>query len=111
MFKEDFVKTFGTEKWRELQVVYHSTETPPDDESAQVAFRLLEMFDFRCFDYGDNQDIDEDAAKALLIRNRNDVLEMNMPPTSYMGLMVGAFSFLSDDPQSLESTAKRDEDG
>lgn len=106
MFKDDFVETFGEDKWGELQVVYHSTETPPNDESAQVAFRMLEMFDFECFKYGDNQDIDKEEAKSLLIRNKEEIKKMEMSPTSYIGLMAGVFSFLSDDPQSSTGSAK-----
>lgn len=101
-FREDFLNTFGNDKWKELQVVYHSTESPPEDESAKVAFRLLEMIDFQCFKYGDNQGIEEDTARDILVRNRDEVLKMDMPPTSFIGLMAGAFSFLTDKEEVTE---------
>ena len=109
MFEEDFKKTFGVDKWGELQVVYHSNEAQPNDECAKVAFRLLEMIDFQCFQYGDNQGIDEEEAKAFLVRNRDEELEMEMPPTSYMGLMAGVFNFLREDPQSSVQSMRNGE--
>jgi len=75
---------------------------PPNNESAKVAFRLLEMFDFRCFDYGDNQGIEEEKAKRVLIKNKEEIFAMELPPTSYLGLLAGAFNFLTED-QKMES--------
>ena len=105
-FKTDMVEEYGIEKWRELQTSYHSQEMPPSDEDAQVAFRVLEMFDFRCFDYGDNQGIDEERVKEILIKNRDEVKNMEMNPTSYIGARVGVFNFLIDD--SLHETVKEE---
>lgn len=93
--KEDFEKTFGKKKWKELQVVYHSIEEPPKSEEGKVIFRLLEMLDYECFKFGDNQGIDEKKAKTFLIRHKEEMKNMkDLKPTSYIGLMAGVFNFL-----------------
>jgi len=52
------------------------------------------MFDWRCFDYGDNQEIDEEQAKQLLIRHKQELMNSNVPPPSFLGIFAGAYDFL-----------------
>ena len=95
IIKDDFVRTFNKQKWDELQTVKHSRENQPDGEAEKVVFRLMEMFDFDCFKYGDNDGISKQKAKAFLIRHKKDILKMKIPPTSYSGLLAGTFNFLA----------------
>lgn len=97
-FKEDFIDMFGKKKWNELQTVKHSMYKPPDSEVGQVVFRLLEMFDYECFSYGDNQGIPKEEAKALLKRHREEIFHMEgLGVPSFIGLFSGVFDFLLEE--------------
>ena len=95
-FKEDFINTYGEAKWKECQCVLHSNEGHDlTKESEKVAFRLLEILDWKCYEYGDSHGLDEKQVMSILHRNRHEILQMRIPPPSYIGLFAGRFGFLS----------------
>ena len=95
--KEDFIAKFGKDKFEELQCVKHSEELPPSDEVGKVIFRLLEMIDFNCFKYGDNQGMDENEVRCFLKTHSQEIFGMNIKPTSSIGLLSGVFNFMQGD--------------
>lgn len=95
--KEDFIEKFGEEKWKELQCVFHSNEIPPDDETSKVIFRLLEIIDWGCCEYGDSHGLSDDDVRNFLITHKVEIREMHIPPPSYIGAMCGIFDFIIKD--------------
>lgn len=105
-FKQKFIDKYGLDKWGELQFPMHLEFNSLDHRIGEIGherivYRLLEMFDFQCFKYGDNQGIDEEWAKDFLIEFKDVVGDCNIDPPSFIGLMAGAYSFLYEDDENV----------
>ena len=93
---DDFEKTYGKECLEKTldHAGEHSTEPPPVDEEKRLVFALLEILDFDCCDYGCYTELSPEEIKKFLLKHKKAVLEMEIPPPSALGAMLGVFSFL-----------------
>ena len=75
---------------------------PPTEKRARELWGLMEIIDFQCDKYGDAPaGITIKQAKDYLLAHRDEVLNTEMSPTSFLGVAAGAFSFLY--PQAEEA--------
>lgn len=111
---DDFIRKYGKEKFEKAIKLagHHSTKSGylsvcsreeleafndfSDDE--KLIFSLLEMLDYQCykFDYYCNIGLSEEDIKSFLLEHKNEVLNMNIPPPSLLGVIVGEYSFLQN---------------
>lgn len=74
------------------------TENAPETREEQLVFALLELLDFECYRFEDSKclQMKEEEVKEFLKQNKDEVREMEIPPTSFLGAIAGAFDFLTE---------------
>lgn len=105
MLCENFVKEFGPEVLdttlactgrhsRAIGSLAIGKEALWHNDDEKLAFALLEILDFECNKYGDYGLISDRDIRIFLWRNRDLVKRLEIPPPSYIGAVIGCFSFL-----------------
>ncbi len=95
---QDFENKWGEEEAEEIinRAGLHSKNAPKEGDTERLVFGLLEILDFECNKYEDFSGISDDEIKAFLLDHKAEVLALDIEPSSYIGLMCGIFSFLTD---------------
>lgn len=105
---KDAIKVFGKKKVETIiSLAGHHANTYSIGEpkktgrnmNEKIAFALMEICDFQCYNFQNsncNPNISENKIKKFLKKHKKFVLNANIDPPSYLGLLSGSFDFLKD---------------
>jgi len=94
---EDFRKQFGETVLLEVlkHAGLHSGQLVPQGQDEKLVFALLEILDFQCYKYEElPEGLTRENIEQFLLKHREEVLNMKIPPPSFLGVLAGAFDFL-----------------
>ena len=76
---------------------HRSVSAAPSDRRSRELWGLVEILDWHCFDYGDAPcGLSQEEVQAYLLAHRQELLDLECEPPSYLGLANGILDFLAE---------------
>lgn len=107
-FESDFIERFGQKKYDAIieNAGHHSVSggggnIPKGTPADFLLFGLLEILDWTCYKYAPDykcaQGLTEAQIKKFILEHKKTVRKMPANPPTYLGLLTGAFNFITED--------------